>query len=137
MSAQWKQRPEGGGLFALWLIRSIARYGGRPLARACLYPITLYFLAVRGPERHASRAYLSRVLGRVPTLWDVARHIHTFASTILDRIFLLSGELQRFAIAVEGVPPDACAKFAPIAFGIGSDVPETSTRVIKKPPTSE
>lgn len=104
MSAQWKQRPEGGGLFALWLIRSIARYGGRPLARACLYPITLYFLAVRGPERHASRAYLSRVLGRVPTLWDVARHIHTFAATILDRVFLLSGQLSRFDIRVDGLP---------------------------------
>ena len=98
MSAQWKQRPEGGGRFALWLIRSIARHGGRALARACLYPITLYFLIVRGPERRASRAYLARVLPREPTTWDVARHIHTFAATILDRVFLLGGELTRFDI---------------------------------------
>lgn len=104
MSAQWKQRPEGGGRFALWLIRSVARHGGRALARACLYPITLYFLIVRGPERRASRAYLARVLGRTPTTWDVARHIHTFAATILDRVFLLGGELTRFDIRTQGLP---------------------------------
>lgn len=104
MSAQWKQRPEGGGRFALWLIRSIARHGGRALARACLYPITAYFLIVRGPERRASHAYLARVLDHPPTLWDVARHIHTFAATILDRVFLLSGQLSRFDIRVDGLP---------------------------------
>ncbi len=104
MSARWKQRPEGGGRFAIWLIRSIGRYGGRRVGRACLYPITLYFLLRRGPERRASRAWLSRALGRPATLPDVARHIHTFAATILDRIFLLSGELHRFAIEVHGLP---------------------------------
>jgi predicted LPLAT superfamily acyltransferase len=105
MNTHWKQRPEGGGLFALWVIRSIARYGGRPLARACLYPITLYFLVMRGPERRASRAYLARVLDHPPTLWDVARHIHTFAATILDRVFLLSGQLDRFDIRTSGLEP--------------------------------
>src|SRR5690606_36154379 len=62
--AGWKQRPEGGGRFAIWLIRSIALRLGRAPARLLLYPITLYFLLVRGPERRASRAYLARVLGR-------------------------------------------------------------------------
>lgn len=104
MSAHWKQRPEGGGAFALWVIRSIARHGGRVVARVCLYPITLYFLIVRGPERRASRAYLARVLDRAPTLWDVARHIHTFAATILDRVFLLSGQMSRFDIQTVGLP---------------------------------
>ncbi|HEU4992154.1 MAG TPA: acyltransferase [Luteimonas sp.] len=104
MSAHWKQRPEGGGRFAIWLIRSIGRYGGRRAGRACLWLITPYFLARRGPERRASRAWLSRALGRPATLPDVARHIHTFAATILDRIFLLSGELRRFDIAIEGLP---------------------------------
>ena len=55
---QWKQRPEGGGRFAIWLIRSIARHCGRRVARLLLGPITLYFLVVRGPERRASIAYL-------------------------------------------------------------------------------
>jgi len=103
MSANWKQRPEGGGLFALWVIRTIARRGGRVVARACLYPIVLYFLAMRGPERRASRVYLTRVLGRPARLVDVARHIHTFAATILDRVFLLGESVRRFDVTTTGL----------------------------------
>jgi len=99
----WKHRPEGGGYFAVWLIRTIASRGGRAVARALLWPITVYFVLVRGPERRASRQYLSRVLPHPPGLRHVARHIHTFASTILDRVFLLSGQLERFDIQVTGV----------------------------------
>jgi predicted LPLAT superfamily acyltransferase len=99
----WKQRPEGGGRFAIWLIRSIARHAGRRVARLLLGPITLYFLVMRGPERRASIAYLERVLGR-PARWrDGARHIHTFASTILDRVFLLGGQLQQFEFTLRGL----------------------------------
>ena len=103
-AATWKQRPEGGGFFAIWLIRTIARRGGRLVARSLLWPITVYFLLLRGPERRASLAYLRRVLPVKPNLLHVARHIHTFASTILDRVFLLSGQLDRFDLAVEGLP---------------------------------
>ena len=103
MSADWKQRPEGGGWLAIWLIRTIARRGGRAAARLLLYPITLYFLIVRGPERRASRAYLARALPHPPRLRDVARHIHTFAATILDRVFLLGGQVQRFDIRIDGL----------------------------------
>ena len=103
MSAHWTQRPEGGGWFAIWLIRSIGRYGGRGIARSLLYPITLYFLLRRGFERRQSRAWLGRALGRRASLVDVARHIHTFASTILDRVFLLSEHTRRFAVDMRGV----------------------------------
>jgi len=99
----WKQRPEGGGPFALWLIRSFALHAGRLPSRLVLFPITLYFLLVRGPERRASRAFLTRVFGRPATLWEVARHIHTFASTILDRVFLLSEQFRRYDLRVHGL----------------------------------
>ena len=102
-SAQWKQRPEGGSRFAIWLIRSIGRYGGRGVARVLLYPITVYFLVRRAPERRASHRWLDRALGRPATPWDIARHLHTFAATILDRVFLLSGQLRRFEVTVSGV----------------------------------
>ena len=102
MTAPWKQRPEGGGRFALWLIRSIALHLGRPVGRLLLLPTTLYFLLVRGPERRASRDYLGRVLGRPAGLLDVARHIHCFASTILDRVYLLTGRLRMFDVQVHG-----------------------------------
>jgi predicted LPLAT superfamily acyltransferase len=100
---QWQQRPEGGSRFAIWLIRSIARYGGRLMSRPLLIPITLYFMLVRGPERRASRAYLARVLGRPATLWEAARHIHCFASTILDRVFMLSGQFRSFDLEITGL----------------------------------
>jgi predicted LPLAT superfamily acyltransferase len=94
----WKRRPEGGGRVAIRLIAGIARHGGRGIARLCLYPITLYFLLMRGAERHASRAFLSRVHGRKASLTEVARHIHTFAATILDRVFMLGGRMQLFDV---------------------------------------
>ncbi len=100
--ADWKRRPEGGGRAAIRLIAAIARHGGRGIARLRLYPITGYFLLVRASERRASRAYLGRVLGRRARLRDVARHIHTFAATILDRVFLLGGRMDLFDIRTEG-----------------------------------
>jgi predicted LPLAT superfamily acyltransferase len=101
----WKQRPEGGGRLGLPLIVAIALHCGRGVSRLLLYPITLYFLLVRGPERRASRDYLGRVLGRPVRLLDIARHIHCFASTILDRVFMLSENLRRFDVSVHGVEP--------------------------------
>lgn len=102
---QWKQRPEGGGRFALWLVRAIALGFGRRTSRLLLWPITLYFLLRRGPERRASRDFLSRIQGRPAGLRDVARHIHCFASTIIDRVFLLSSNFARFDIRAHGLDP--------------------------------
>lgn len=71
---------------------------GRPAARLILYPITGYFLLFSVRARAASRKYLRKVLRREPRVGDLFRHYHTFASTILDRVFLLKGEYSRFAI---------------------------------------
>jgi len=103
MSAHWSERREGGGRFALWLIRTIGLRLGRPVARALLYPITVYFFFRRGPERRASRAFLSRALGRPAHIWDVLMHIHCYAATILDRVFLLARSTRGFAIDVRGL----------------------------------
>ncbi|MFD2113039.1 lipid A biosynthesis acyltransferase [Thiorhodococcus fuscus] len=91
MSLQWTAQRERGSRASLRLIRWIGLRLGRPVARAFLYPITLYFLIKARPQRIASRLYLTRALGRTANLLDVARHIHCFAATILDRVFLLSG----------------------------------------------
>lgn len=99
----WKQRPEGGNRFAIWLIRSIGLHCGRRVARLILYPITLYFFLRRGPERCASRAYLTRAFGQPADIWKLLRHIHYFASTILDRVYLLSGQLHHFDLRVHGL----------------------------------
>ncbi|MEO6800451.1 MAG: acyltransferase [Rhodanobacter sp.] len=99
----WQSRPEGGGRFAIWLIRAIALYGGRPLARLCLYPITGYFYLRRGPERQASAQYLQRVFGHPATPWQVLTHFHAFAATILDRVFLLARGEHPFEFETEGL----------------------------------
>jgi predicted LPLAT superfamily acyltransferase len=103
MTHHWQSRPEGGGRFALWLIRNIALYGGRRFGRLFLYPITLYFFLRRGPERAASRAYLTRVFGKRASSWQVMKHIHCFAATIMDRIFLLAHGEKHFEIETVGL----------------------------------
>jgi predicted LPLAT superfamily acyltransferase len=103
MSEHWQSRPEGGGHFAIWLIRAIALYGGRPLGRLLLYPITLYFYLRRRPEREASRHFLERVLGKPVGAWQVMKHLHAFAAITFDRIFLLAHGEKDFDITVEGL----------------------------------
>lgn len=68
-----------------------------------LLPVTAYFMLRRGPERRASRAYLTRVLDRSPSWLEVARHFYTFAGVTLDRVFFLKGHLQRFDTRLIGL----------------------------------
>lgn len=103
MTEHWSERPEGGGWFAIWLIRTIGLRGGRGLARAILYPITLYFFFRRPFERRVSYEFLQRAFGRPASAWQVLRHIHRFAATILDRVFLLSDRFARFDVRMHGL----------------------------------
>ena len=98
----WTNDRERSNLWTLRLMRWIAIAAGRPLARLVLHPITLYFLLVNGRARRASLNYLVRVLGR-PTRWvDAYRHIHCFASTILDRIYFLQERFDQFEVTDRG-----------------------------------
>lgn len=103
MSAHWSARPEGGNRLAIRLLIAIGLHLGRGSARLLLYPVTLYFFLRRGPERRASRQFLECALGRAPRTAQVLRHLHTYAATILDRVFLLSGSLRRFDVRVQGL----------------------------------
>ena len=102
-SEHWLDRPEAGGWFAIWLIRFIGLHFGRGFARLFLYPITLYFYFRRGPERRASRDYFLRLTGKPGSAWQVMCLIHAFASTILDRVFLLARGIDGFRITTRGV----------------------------------
>lgn len=73
---------------------------GRWAGRLLLYPIAFYFLLKARPQRQASRLYLRRVLGREPAWRDVFRHIHCYAATIFDRVFLFTGRFEQFDIRV-------------------------------------
>lgn len=103
MSGDWRAQREGGGRFGLWLICKIGLVFGRRCSRVLLYPITLYFFMRRTRERRASYAYLERMFGRPANAWMVMRHIHGFAATLLDRIFLLTTHLRDFDIRVSGI----------------------------------
>lgn len=102
MSPQWQQQRERSTPFALKLIRWIALHLGRGIARLLLYPIVGYFLLTSREASRASREFLSRALGRQATVSDTARHLHCFASTILDRIFLLTDRFDEFDIRIHG-----------------------------------
>jgi predicted LPLAT superfamily acyltransferase len=75
---------------------------GRSFGRICLGPISVYFLAFGPRPRVASADYLGRIFRRPARIRDVYRHIHTFASTIHDRVLLLSGRMGDFDLAIEG-----------------------------------
>ena len=103
MTQSWQGHKEHSTPVALKSIRWIALNLGRSAARLLLYPITLYYLVFATAQRRSSKRYLARVLQRKPTMLDVARHIHCFASTILDRVYLMTGQFEKLDITF---PPE-------------------------------
>lgn len=98
----WAGRAERGNALALRFMAWLAVSAGRPVARLLLHPITLYFLLFAPePRRHSAR-YLRRALGRAPTWRERYRHFHTFASTVLDRVYFVRQQLQAFDISMHG-----------------------------------
>ncbi len=99
---RWAALPERGTPASLRIIGWIAVRIGRRVARFLLYPVTLYFLATARAARRASRDYWRRLSGGAISWRHLFRHFHCFAATILDRVYLLRGEFDRFAITVHG-----------------------------------
>ena len=98
----WANRPETGSMgllrFAVWLARRL----GRPVSRMLLVPICLGFAICRPDARTASRGYLARVLGRPARWYEVLKHVLTFGTTVLDRVYLLNDEVRHFDITIHG-----------------------------------
>ena len=97
-TTQWQQRPEAGSTTGLRVLMWIARHLGRGTLRAILLPVSAYFCLVRGPERQASFAYLSRVFGRPASWREVLRHFHEFSSVTADRFFFLAGRADEIPV---------------------------------------
>ena len=97
---RWLELSERGSPTTLRALCWIATRLGRRVARALLHPITVYFLLSAQRQRRFSYEYLARVRGRRAHWWQVYRHFHTFAATILDRVYLLQGEFTRFDVVV-------------------------------------
>src|SRR5262245_59149972 len=99
---RWVSVPERGTPASLGVVAWIAERVGRPLARLLLYPITAYFLITARTARRASYEFLKRARGRSVHWWHVLHHFYYFAATILDRVYLLRGEFDRFRITIHG-----------------------------------
>ena len=95
---RWTALPERGTPAALRLIHWTAGVFGRSVARLLLFPTTLYFLLSAHAVRRVSYEYLAHVRGRPTHWWHVFRHLYYFAATILDRVYLLTSEFDRFDI---------------------------------------
>ena len=102
MAALWTTQQERSNPAILSFFTWIALHLGRRVARLLLPPIVLYFVFAGGAARAASRDYLRRVLGREATQRDGYRHVHAFASAVLDRLYFLNDRHDLFEIEVVG-----------------------------------
>ena len=110
----WTRQRERSNRFLLLVMRRLALALGRRTARVLLHPIACWFVLDRATRMHSAR-YLSRALARPATWGDVYRHVHAFASTVLDRVYLLRERFDEFRFAASGVD----AILVPFARGDG------------------
>lgn len=99
----WATRRERGSTALLRLMIWISLNLGWSVSRVLLGLIALYFFASSADARAASRDFLERARGRPATTLSVLRHLFTFCSVILERVFLLANRLERFDIEVQGL----------------------------------
>ncbi len=100
--AQWAGGRERGSPTLLKMMMWVALRLGRPPARCILYLIAAYFFVFAPAARRNSRAYLRRALGREPTGRDRFRQVFAFASTILDRLYLVKERYALLDVTAEG-----------------------------------
>lgn len=98
----WKVHAERSNTFTLKLICWIALNIGRNFARIILYPITAYFFITSPKVIRASKNYFKRVNNAHVNILTVLKHIHHFSATILDRVFFLTDQHERFEINING-----------------------------------
>lgn len=102
--AAWASTPERGNAAVLRLMARIALGLGWHVGHALLHPVTLFFLATSPTaQKRAARRYLTRALGRRAGWRDLWRLYFCFASTLLDRVYLLTGRTEGYRVEVEGL----------------------------------
>jgi len=96
----WKDNKERSSPFFLNLICWIALNLSRPFARFWLYPITFYYLITSPKVRSASFKYFERIDGFNGGLIQTAKHIFCFSAVILDRVYFLTGQNDKFEVVI-------------------------------------
>lgn len=102
MNRGWLAQRERSNAAAIRFIVWVALSLGRPVGRALLVPVTLYFLVFSLKARRASRDYLRRALGRAPGLHDLFLHYYSFATVSLDRVYFLGEREDLFEVEING-----------------------------------
>lgn len=102
-AAAWTAAPERGSPRMMRVMLAITRALGWRAGHALLHPITLYFLLSSPRQRRAARRYLAHALGRGAGWRDLFRLYFAFASTILDRLWLVPGDTDAYRLEVRGL----------------------------------
>jgi predicted LPLAT superfamily acyltransferase len=98
----WMERPERGNLLGMKVLAWVALRLGRRCTRLFLWPICLYFLLFSPVACKAVRTFLMRATKHRPNIRDLFRHLFVYASTQLDRVYFLNGQIGLFDIRVYG-----------------------------------
>lgn len=98
----WKNSPERGSELGLKVMAWLSQKAGRRVVRIMLYPVAAWYWLRTPAARLDSARYLTRVLGRPVQARDTFAHYCAFASTVLDRTFLLRGQQELFEVEVVG-----------------------------------
>jgi predicted LPLAT superfamily acyltransferase len=109
--AAWTVVAERGSVLGMWLTVGFYRVFGRRLSEFFVLPIVAYFFVTDRAGRRASRQYLARVhatpegaeaLGRPPGLRDSFRHYREFATSTLDRLRFVLGDVGDVPLEFQG-----------------------------------
>lgn len=120
-AGDWTRMPERSNMLALRFICWVALTFGRRATRWLLPPVCAYFLVFAPAQRRHVMRYLRRAIGPRAGWLDAYRLFHSFASTVLDRTYLLRGRLDLFDVRVTGhAPVEAEAVAGRGAFLIGA-----------------
>jgi predicted LPLAT superfamily acyltransferase len=104
----WAKMPERGSPWGIRLVLFLLNTVGYGIARLILLPIVGYFFLTGRDARGASLAYLQRLHRVHPdvdgpsSLWNSYRHHLHFALTLLDRLWLWQGKLEKFHFEEHG-----------------------------------
>ena len=101
-AAEWTRRPERGSVTAVRFMAWVSLTLGRTLSRLLIPVAATYFLATGGAARRNVAAFLTRALGRRPTLLEQYRTFASFCATVHDRIYFVRGRFDLFDVQVKG-----------------------------------
>ncbi|HEY5019966.1 MAG TPA: hypothetical protein VII17_03010, partial [Steroidobacteraceae bacterium] len=100
--AEWRRRPERGSPLLMRVMAWLSLHWGRSLGHPILHIIAVYYFLFAPRARRYMRDYLRRALGREPGAADRYRLILYFATTIQDRLYMLSGRHDLFEVSLQG-----------------------------------